>query len=344
MVQCSVKRIRGSRMSVLGKAFAAVCLAVAVFTVDAAPPQRQGAPAMQLLVPYTAGGTIDLMARQLGPSLARSLAREVVVENVPGAGGALALHRLLGSTADGRELAIGTESDAILVPLVNTEARYAPGQFRLIGKLTEAPLALVAGASLPAGTLAETIEENTRRAAKPLRMGSYGVGSSAHVCTEDLAGRTGLKPQHVPYKGIAPLMQDLMAGHVDLAFLPLSGNVAEAVADGRLRVLAVAAQARTSRFPDAPTFAEAIGLQGFVHTSWSGLMAPPAITEPALRRAHAALEAALRDPAFRQALEDHGITPAAPASLAQAQQLMTAEVEKYKRLTAALQARGITFR
>lgn len=308
-----------------------------------AQAQTVPGPAVRLIVPYPPGGTVDQIARLIATPLRPSLAQDVVVENVPGAAGALGLQRLFATPAEGHEMAIGTDSDSILVPLLNPEVRYKPSQFRPLGKLAIAPMVLVAGANLAEPDVAALAAAATGTGARSFSIGSYGVGSNAHLCAEDFAQRLALKLVHVPYKGIAALMQDLMGGHVDLAFLPLAGGVAEAVAAGRLRPLAVASATRSARFPGVPTFEQAVALRDFVHGSWSVALVPATTPEPTVQRLHKAVQDALRDPVFRKDMDTSGSAVAAPMSLAEAQRAFDAEIERYRTLTAQLQARGVSF-
>lgn len=303
-------------------------------TTGAAHGQDFPSRGLHLTVPYPAGGTVDLLARQLAAALRPALRQEVRVENLPGAAGALGLQKLLQSAADGHELALATDSDAVLVPLVNPQLRYRTEQLRLIGLVARSPMVLVAGAGLQGAELAPWLAEARRPAARPAVFGSYGVGSNSHLCAEDFQQRTGLIGVHLPYKGIAPLLQDLLGGHVDLAFLPLAGGIHEAVAAGRLRALGLAAAERDARLPQLPTLAQALGLGGFVHHSWAGLVVPAAVPDAVAQRLAQELQDTLRSAEFQQTLLASGSQPAPPMDLAQAQQLLLAEVERYRPLAA----------
>lgn len=293
-----------------------------------------------MIVPYPPGGTVDQIGRLVAPGMGRSLGRDVLVENLPGAAGAIGLGKLL--AASGNTLAIGTDSDAILVPLVSPDLRYRPEQFRPLGIVMSAPLVLVAGSGLAATDLRAMLAGATPAA--PLSIGSYGVGSNSHLCAEDFAQQTGVRFVHVPYKGIAPLLQDLAGGHVSLAFLPLMGGVAEMIGAGKLRALGVAAAQRQPRFPAIPTLDEAGGTRHFAHGTWAAVMLPATAGPELVNGLHAALQDAQRDPLLRKEMEATGATVSAPTSLAAAQAAFDAEVLRYRALVDALRARGVSFR
>ncbi|WP_425258793.1 tripartite tricarboxylate transporter substrate binding protein [Rubrivivax sp. RP6-9] len=320
---------------------------------DSAPSRRQvlslllaAAPAalraerpLRLTVPYPAGGIVDATARALAAPLARALGEELVVENIPGAAGALGLQQLLASGAEGQVLALGTDSDTILAPLVNPDVRLSPQQFRSLGRITSAPLALLAGPAL-AGSLATRLAEG--RAGRALQLASYGVGSNAHLCAEDFAQRCGVALVHVPYKGVAPLLQDLIGGHVESAFLPLFAGVADSVQAGKLRALGVASAERVPRFASVPPLAEAASLSDFVHVSWSALMASAAIPEPRAVRLNQALRQVLSDAGVLAALAAAGGTVESPRGPAEARAQHEQQTAATRRLLAQLAARGVS--
>ena len=316
----------------------AALLALSVTTGTRA--QEFPAHALRLTVPYPAGGAVDLLARQIAAPLRAALGQDVLVENLPGAAGALGLQKMLLAPPDGHELALGTDSDTVLVPLVNTEIKYKPTQFRLIGLVSTSPMVLVAGTGLTTPDLAKLLDEARRPGARPLSIGSYGVGSNSHFCAEDFAQRAGIALTHVPYKGIAPLLQDLYGGHVELAFLPLVGGVFDTLASGKLRPLGLATAQRDTRLPQLPTIAQSAGIPGFVHVSWGALVVSAAAPERAVERLHQALQDVLRNPAFQKELAANGTLVASPASLTQAQQVLQAEIEKTRPLAAQWLARG----
>jgi tripartite-type tricarboxylate transporter receptor subunit TctC len=311
------------------------CLALGAVASEPVRPLR-------LLVPYPAGGIVDGTARHLAAPLQRALQQELLVENLPGAGGALAYQRLLAGAAShpGQEVVLGTDSDAILVPLVNADARYRPADLRVIGLVSSSPMVLVAGARQAAADAA-ALAAQLRGGGPPARFGSYGIGSNAHLCAEDFAQRLGVALVHVPYKGIAPLLQDLLGGHVDLAFVPLAGPMVETLASGKLRPLLVAGAERHPRLPAVPTAAQALQLQGFSFSSWSALMLPAQAPEAVVQRLHRALADGLRDAGFRQSMEAAGSGVSPPATLAEAAQVFDEQAQRYRGLLAQLRARGV---
>jgi tripartite-type tricarboxylate transporter receptor subunit TctC len=293
-----------------------------------------------LIVPYPAGGTIDQQARMLAPALRAELRQDVVVENIPGAAGAIGLQRLLAAPADGRELAIATDSDAVLVPMVNADVRYQGQQFRLLGVVMQAPMVLLASAGFDAPDLRALLDARTAGTPPTRRFANYGLGSNSHLCADDFATQAGMPAIHVPYKGIAPLMQDVLGRHVDMTFLPLVGPVLESIKAGALRAYGVAAPERDPRLPNVPTVAQAGGPAGFAHASWSAVVVQASMPEARARQLHRVVQDSLASATFQRELERSGSLPTAAMGFEQSQGFLLGEVQRYRRLADAWLARA----
>lgn len=301
----------------------------------AAQPQTRPERTLRLLVPYPAGGAVDYVARLIATPLQVASGQPTMVDNVSGAAGAVGLQKLLLDPADGSELAVGTDSDAILAPMLNGELRYKPGQFLCLGVINAAPMLLVAGPAARAGDISVLLKDKDRSIA----FGSYGVGSNSELLAQDFARRASLNVVHVPYRGIAPLVQDLLSGQTEMSFLPIGGSVPEMVAAQKLRAVGIASRERHRLLPAVPVIATLPGFEGFVHTSWAAMLLPQRSAPADVARLHAAVQQAILDPEFRKQLEAGGGTPGAPMSLIDAQRFLDAEVQRYAALVAAFKAR-----
>jgi len=283
-----------------------------------------------IIVPYPAGGPADLIARQMLPTLRRSLGQTIIVENISGAGGAVGIQKLLAAPADGHNLVIGTPSDVILGPLTLTAIKHKPEQLRLVGLVSRAPLVLVGGAQGPARKLDDLL--NAARNGKQYTYGSIGIGSLYHLVAEDFAARQKLRMTHVPYKGVAPLMQDLMPGHVDLAFLPSAGNLVDMIGQGKLRAYAVTDNRRLARLPDVPTITEAAGLKDFDYEIWGGPFVARGVPDNVAQRLNKAANETLQDAEFRRQIEAGGSVVGTPMSLTEAERFLVDQTARYRRL------------
>lgn len=291
---------------------------------------------LTLVVPYPAGGPADVTARQMVSSLSKSIGQTVIVDNVAGASGALGIQKVLNAPADGHQLMMGTPSDVILAPLALAAVKHKPEQLRLLGLASRAPLVLVGGSQLAAGKLEDLLAELRKPGARQYTYGSIGPGSLYHLVGEDFAARTKLRMIHVPYKGMAPLLQDLMGGVVDLAFLPSAGNLAELVSTGKLRAYAVTDGQRLKRLANVPAMAQASGIKGFEYEIWGGLFVPHSVPTAIVQRLHAAVKEAQQDPDFRAQIEASGAAPGNPMSLVDADRFFTDQTARYRRLAQAV--------
>lgn len=290
---------------------------------------------LRLVVPYPSGGILDVQARLVAPGMKRHLRREVIVDNIAGAAGAIGLQHVL-AAGDGAELAVGTDSDVVLAPLFNPELKYRPEQFQLLSVLGSAPMAFVARPGFDAAALRRLVGGNVQGEGE-LRLASYGVGSNAHLVAHDFARRLRLRWLHVPYRGSAPLMQDLMGGTVDAAFLPLAGGIPDMVRSGKVQLLGVASARRATGFGDVPTFEE-MGLAGFQHRSWSALLMPAAAAQARVAALRDAAVAVAADAQVRGGLEGLGLTPVHLPTREAAQAFFDAEVARYAGLLSSLSA------
>lgn len=295
----------------------------------------QESRALRLVVPYPSGGILDMQARLIAPALKQQLQREVVVDNLAGAAGAIGLQHVL-AAPEGAELVLGTDSDVVLAPLFNPELKYRPGQFRLLSVLGSAPMALIARHGFDAARLQRLVAGDAGGDGD-LRLASYGIGSNAHLLADDFARRLALRWLHVPYRGFAPMLQDLMGGTVDAAFVPFTAGVPDLVRSGKLQLLGVAASHRQADAPQIPTFEE-LGLRGFVHRSWSALFVPAAAGAGTATSLRAAAMATTSDAEVRRQLAAIGLADLPLASAEAAQGFLDAEVARYRSLLSALHA------
>src|SRR5215831_7650127 len=232
----------------------------------------QGYPAkpVRLVVPFAPGGAVDTVARALGQKLGESWKQPVLVDNRPGAGGNIAADAVAKAAPDGYTLLITTQGFAISPGLYKTLPFDAVRDFAPVTQLTSSYLVLVSTPQLPLQSIRDLI---TLAKSKPgtINYGSTGTGAPPHLLGEVLKSAAGIDMLHVPYKGDAPLTQALLAGEVQVAFMPLAG-VLPHIRSGRLRALGVSGRQRSTEMPDVPTFAEA-GLP-FESTGWLGIFAP----------------------------------------------------------------------
>ena len=260
---------------------------------------------VKIIVPFAPGGNTDGIARIVGQRLGEAFGQQFIVENRPGAGGAIAAQSVARSSADGYTLFMTSVSMLAILPAM-TKTPYDPVKdFAPISVIGTNPYVLITHPGLPVATLAEFMDYVRARPATLTYVATYG--SVAHLSTVLLLKRTGLEMVPVSYKGGAPPLTDLIAGHVSTYFPPLFDVMSHAVS-GTVRVLAVSSEKRAPQIPDVPTLEEA-GLPGFTTRTWNGLVAPAGTPKEIVERIAQEIARAVKDPAFVARLGALGVNP-----------------------------------
>ena len=257
-----------------------------------------------LVVPFPAGGATDALARTLTPKLQEKLKQNVIVDNKAGATGTIGAGFVKLAPADGYTLLVTSLGPLVIAPYLLAKVPYeASKDFDYLTVAVQAPNVLVVPASSPYKTMAELIAAEKANPGK-LTFASAGTGTSDHLSAELFWLQSGTSGLHVPYKGAAPAITDLLGGQVDAAFQNIN-NVLPHITAGKLRVLAIAAPKRSPLLPNVPTLTES-GVKDADATSWQGVVAPKGLPPAVKAQIHAALMDALADPAVKQKFAEVG--------------------------------------
>ena len=305
-------------------------LAGLLLSMGLASAQTWPAKPVNLMVPYPAGGPSDAIARIFNQPLGRELGQQVLVENLGGVSGALAAQKVLSAPADGHFVFQGSPNEVILSPLANAAVKLKTEDFRLVHPVADAVMVFVTRKDLPVNSVDELIALARQSADKPLTYGSVGIGSLYHLILENVQASTGIKLAHVPYKGNAPLLQDIGGGQVDFAVLVYSAAMGALAEQGRMKVIGQLGAQRSDLLKNVPTASEGQALKNFSYKIWTGFMVPKATPEPVVVKLHAAIVKTLQDPAVRAQLAAQTQHPSAPLSLAEAAKFFEAETARYR--------------
>lgn len=285
-------------------------LALALPALLAAPHlARAQSRTITLICPFGPGTNVDAIARVIAPELASRLDRQVVVENVTGAGGTIGTERAARATPDGTTLLLAVESTINVAQLVTPSTVRYDGlrDFAPIHMVATLPLLLIGKPNLAPTSFGALIAASKAQA-NPFSFGSSGTGTSLHLFGELLVQRTGIRMEHVPYRMGSQMLTEVMSNQLDLAVSTLTSS-APLVRDGKVKGFGISTAARNAFLPDMPTFAEQTGMADLTMEVWQGLFAPVR-TDPAfVARVAAAAAEALAQPALQQRIRDLGQTP-----------------------------------
>lgn len=227
---------------------------------------------IRLIVPFTTGGTADIVARAIAQSYSAQLGQPLVVDNRAGSGGVIGTETAAAAARDGYTLMVGNISTMAVSPALYAKLRYDPVRdFTAVSLIASAPFVMVVPVSLAARSVSEFVAL-ARSPTRRLNYASTGIGSPGHLAAALLSSSTGISMQHVPYKGIGPALVDLFSGEVHMLFLGI-GPTQSQIKAGKLRALAVSGAARSPLMPELPSIAES-GIAGFDVTGWYGLFVP----------------------------------------------------------------------
>ena len=305
-------------------------LAGLVLAAGAAVAQTWPTKPVNLMVPYPAGGPSDAIARILFNPLGKELGQQVLVENLGGVSGALAAQKVLAAPADGQYIFQGSPNEVILSPLANAAVKLKTEDFRLVHPVADAVMVFVTRKDLPVSNVDELIALARKSADRPLSYGSVGIGSLYHLILENVQAQTGIQLAHVPYKGNAPLLQDIAGGQVDFAVLVYSASMGALAEQGRLKVIGQLGAQRSDLLKSVPAMSESRALKDLSYKIWTGFMVSKNTPEPIVVRLHAAIGKALQDPAVRAQLAAQTQSPAAPMTLAESARFFEAETARYR--------------
>jgi len=263
---------------------------------------------LHLVVPFAPGGAVDIIGRLMADALSRSLGQPVVVDNRPGAGAAIGAEAVARSAPDGYTMLIGTSSTHGVNSAVNPKLSYDPVKdFSPVVLLATAPWMVVVNPSLPVKTPKELIDYAKAHPGK-LNFASYGRGSSNHLATELLKARAGIDVVHVPYKGSAPALLDLVAGQVNF-MLDTWSTSAPLVETGKIRLIGVTSEKRVAYAPNVPTVSES-GVPGYVTGAFFAIWLPANTPAPIVERLNREFNAALKQDGVRERLVKLGLQTA----------------------------------
>jgi tripartite-type tricarboxylate transporter receptor subunit TctC len=301
--------------------------------LSATSPSRADYPEkpIRLLLPFPAGGAVDIVARVVAAKMADDLGKPFVIENKAGAGGIIATDSVAKSAPDGYTLLLTTPNHTINAALqaslpYDTEKDLVP-----VSVVAEVPEVLVSYPGAPFTSFAEFIEQ-AKKHPGTLNYASAGIGTLPHVTMELLLRRTGIQVAHIPYRGAAPAMTDLLAGQVQLKMDTYTTSNPQVVA-GKLRMLGIASRQRSKLMPDTPTIAE-MGLPGYEGILWIAILAPAGTPQPIVDQLAAASAKAARTPDIIERLQRDGVEPVGgtPAELGQ---LIARELPQWRELAKA---------
>jgi len=300
--------------------------------------QAQGYPSktISLIVPYPAGGPSDFFARKVQPEAANKLGQTMIIENIGGAGGSIGLMKLMGAPADGHTLALASPMELVLAPMAIQGVKYKPEDFRMVAQFATTNTILAVRNSLNVKTVDELLAVARKNPGNPLSYGSVGPGSLYHLIGEKFSQLTKVPMLHVPYKGIAPLLTDLMGGQIDMAFLPMAGSIPQTLIDGKIQGLAVTAKTPHPLFKQFPAMAAMKGLESMDFDIWAGIQVHKNTPDNVVNALNKAFYASAEVPETRKALEGSGnvVLPSrTPAELARVYQ---GEIERYRAIAKSI--------
>jgi tripartite-type tricarboxylate transporter receptor subunit TctC len=309
-----------------------------VCMLAAASAFAQGYPArpVRVLVPFSAGGTVDIVARIVGAKLASDLGQPFLVENKPGAGGTIASAQLSKSPGDGYTLMVMSQALAYSASLYPDLPYDTLRDLAPIAFVGATPNALVVTNSLPVTTVQEFL---AYARANPGRIayGSAGVGSAGHLAVELLQSLTGTRLTHVPYKGNAPVLTDLIGGQIQVSLLTMP-SVMPYVKGGKVRAIATSGSRRSPALPEVPTIAEA-GVPGYEYTPWYGMFGPGTLPRELTARINAAVNKALANAELGGKLAQQGLEVRAMTS-AQFAEVVRTDVARWGKIIHELGVRA----
>jgi len=311
--------MKNSRRLILSAAFAAgLATSVAPAMADTYPSRP-----IKVIVPYAPGGGADSFARLAAPELEKILGTTMIIENMGGANTAIGTQAMARSKPDGYTLLFTTDSTAVANPVLYKNLTYKPDELVPVGTLNEVALGIVVNEKLPVNSFKELVEY-TKKSKDNLSYGSYGVGSQAHMMGEAYNKIVGTNIVHVPYKGAAPAVADVMAGQVLFTFpalITVRGNLQA----GKIKMLAVTSSSRLPSLPNVPTFKE-LGYEKMSVGAWYGYFAPKGTPDDVVKKFNDALAKLLKDKTFVDKLIERGAIP-----LASTPKQMSELIEKDKK-------------
>jgi len=297
-------------MKSISSGYMIATLLLAATFVAAPPAGAQAYPAKQitLIVPYPPGGGTDFFARTVGQKMAESLGQSVIVDNRPGAATIIGAQLVAKAPADGYTVLLGDTATYAVNPVLYKKLPYDPlkdfAPVSLTGRF--ALLLVVNPSAIGANSVKELIEQARKQPGR-INYASPGPGSPHHLAMELFKQQAGIDLTHVPYKGAAPAVQDLLGGRIPVMFLDLAAGAPQ-IRGGKLKALAVASPKRIAALPDLATIDQS-GVAGFEAWAWQGLVVPAATPKEVVAKLHAAYMNAISDPTVRQKIVEAGIEP-----------------------------------
>src|SRR5580704_14881015 len=331
----STKTAIVSRRALLAATLSA--MAVAVARAQSGAPAAADYPNHQVtfIVPFTPAGGTDVLARLLAEKLEQELGEPFVVENRPGAGTVIATNFVAKSLPDGYTIMMDVSSLAIDVTLYKS-LPYDPAQdLALVALIARVPFVLVVSPSLPVNSVEDLIKLAKER---PLSYGSGGIGAFHHLAAALFTSMTGIKATHVPYRGTAPALNDLVGGYIQFMFSDL-GPALPLIKAGKLRALAVTTAERFAALPDVPPLAEA-GVPGFDAAAWQGVIAPAGTPQDILVKLNSELNDITAMVDVRASMKDLGMTPVGKGSPAELQKFLESEIGRWGKVVEAAGVAG----
>ncbi|HTS40627.1 MAG TPA: tripartite tricarboxylate transporter substrate binding protein [Xanthobacteraceae bacterium] len=295
----------------------------------AGPVAAEDFPArpITIVVPYTAGGSTDIMARLIGQKLEERLGKPVVVELKPGAGTAIGATAVVKSAPDGYTLLMATPTPMAINVTLHKNLGYDPAaDFVPLVLIAQAPFILIVHPSLPVKSVQELVNYAKANPGK-LSYGSGGPGAPHHLYAELLKSMTGIQMTHVPYKGTMPALNDVVAGHIQLMFSDIPPAIGM-VQSGKVRPLGVSTKARVAAFPNVPTIDES-GVPGFDVAGWFMIVAPAKTPEPVVAKLHAELKAIVASPAVSEQIAKLSLLPMKTPSIADMRAFVKSEIVRW---------------
>jgi tripartite-type tricarboxylate transporter receptor subunit TctC len=284
---------------------------------------------VKFILPNATGSGVDAITRAVGPALGKALGANVVVENQAGAGGVVGLQALSKNAPDGNTLSMVSNNVVIFPSVLKSLPFDMPGDFTPIAIVGSTPMVLVVNPQRVSATNSRELIAQLKARPDGYNFGSGGTGTILHLTAEMFLDEAKVKARHIPYKGVGPMVTDLLGGQIDFAVLA-TPSVQQHIKSGALRAIGMCDDKRTQALPDVPTFVEQ-GLPGFVMEAWFAVIGPKGMTPAVIKKTHDAVLTAFNDPAVRETMARQGnsINITSPE---QAQKAFHTELAKYAAL------------